>query len=313
MKFPFDFGIKLIFRLILPGAILAAAMAPAVHAAMHALGILIRIEFALPFEVVAWGWAIVVCDMRIYMLFEGRRYWPEKLRTWMVNRQIKRLNALVQIVEGDHPEDNEYLEAAVEYGFYPVTDGGDPCVRHPTRLGNIIESFETYPEVKYGLDAIFYWYRLWVVIDKDLREEIDNAQSVADSAIYIVFALYCSGTVMLAYALMAFIPVHLPYVPSPLVLLLLSALCFVGGFVLYRLSLPVHCQFGELFKSVFDEHRSKLVFDDLVKHIGTIRGAPYVSLNPWDTNRIVWRYLRWHRIRDERVQKNFKVKDWPRP
>jgi hypothetical protein len=47
---------------------------------------------------------------------------------------------------------------------------------------------------------VFYWYRLWVVIDKNLREELDNAQSVVDSTVYISFSLYLSGVIMFAYA-----------------------------------------------------------------------------------------------------------------
>jgi hypothetical protein len=73
------------------------------------------------------------------------------------------------------------LEVGVEYALYPTDDDSAAYVAHPTRLGNIIESFESYPKIKYGLDSVFYWYRLWVVLDKDLREEIDSSQAVVDS------------------------------------------------------------------------------------------------------------------------------------
>src|ERR1700674_5058178 len=98
MKFPFDFGIKLIFRLVFPGAILAAALVPAVHAILHASGIWIKFEYLFPIEVITWGWAIVVSDMRIYMLFEGRRYWPTPIRMllmWCQRRRLKRLSEMV--------------------------------------------------------------------------------------------------------------------------------------------------------------------------------------------------------------------------
>jgi hypothetical protein len=80
MKLPFDFSIKFIFRLVLPGVVLAAAFVPAVHAFLHALGIWIKFEYLFPIEVIAWGWVVVVSDTPIYMLFEGRRYWPAPLR-----------------------------------------------------------------------------------------------------------------------------------------------------------------------------------------------------------------------------------------
>ena len=75
MKLPFEFGIKLIFRLVFPGAILALALTPAVRAILDASGIWIKFEYLFPIEAVAFGWMIVISDMRIYMLFEGRRYW----------------------------------------------------------------------------------------------------------------------------------------------------------------------------------------------------------------------------------------------
>jgi len=317
MKFPFDFSIKLIFRLLFPGAILAAAMAPAVHAVLHGAGVLIQLQYLYPFEVIGWGWLIVLCDMQIYMLFEGRRYWPRVLHTVFIRGQERRKDRLARIVSADEDD----LEAAYDLGLYPIDDGGKPIVTAPTRLGNILDSFETYPEIKYGLDAIFFWYRLWVVIDKDLREEIDNAQSVVDSALYVAFALYASGLAMFAYAIIglashAGLPAwlaraHVPYVPEPGVLFGLGAACFVGGFLIYRLSLSAHAQFGELFKSLFDQYRTKLVFDDVLAEIGMIVGDPYLHSRPKrDQNWIVWRYLRWHRVRDEAEAKNYTLEEW---
>jgi hypothetical protein len=171
------------------------------------------------------------------------------------------------------------------------------------------------------LDSVFYWYRIWVSLDKDTREEVDNAQSVVDSALYIVFALLTSGLVMWAYALIwlnwsplpPYTQSPLPYLPSPLALFVIGAVCLLSAFLLYRLSLPAHAQFGELFKSIFDQYRSKLSFDDVLREIGRLRGAPYVGVSDKEKYQIIWRFLRWQKIRDETVKRNFKVKDWPRP
>lgn len=69
MKLPFDFGIKLLFRLVFPGVILAAALTPAIRAILQCLEIPIKIEYLFPIEVIGFGWAVAVCDMPIYMLF----------------------------------------------------------------------------------------------------------------------------------------------------------------------------------------------------------------------------------------------------
>jgi len=323
MKLPFDFSIKLIFRLVFPGFILAAALVPAVQALLHVSGLNIKFEYLFAIEVVALGWLVVVNDMTIYMIFEGRRYWLRPIRDLLIWCQKRRLGRLSEIVANPPPRNTDrrrYSEAAVEYALYPVNNGGEPYVASPTRLGNIIKSFEEYPNVKYGLDSVFYWYRLWVVLDKDLREEIDSAQAVVDSTVYISFVSYVSGLVMLVYAGLGtaagqftwLSQIKLPYVPSP------SALCFMGlgcliiGYVIYWLSFPAHAQFGELFKSVFDQYRSKLVFDDVLDDIGCIMGDPTITLksSQRDKNEIVWRYLRWHLIRDELSGRNLTVKQW---
>jgi hypothetical protein len=326
VKFPFDFSIKLVFRLILPGIILAAAMVPAVHAVVRGLGFPDKLEYAYPFEVIAWGWAIIISDMHIYMVYEGRRYWPSALRRLFMWFQERRLKRLTDAVFNEPLGSRAYLEASVEYGNYPIRASGEPYVEHPTRLGNILAAYEGYPDVKYGLDSVFYWYRLWVVIDKDLREEIDNAQSVVDSTVYVSFAFYLSGLIMFIYAVIGCLrksswpiagylsSVNLPYVPSAESLVWIAIVCVVIGFIVYRLSLPAHAQFGELFKSIFDMHRSKLAFDDIVNVVSDVTNDPFVRWKSrYEKNQLTFMYLRWHRIWNERAKEYMTVGQWQNP
>jgi hypothetical protein len=117
---------------------------------------------------------------------------------------------------------------------------------------------------------------------------------------------------MFIYTAIAFSTrVRLPYVPAPYLLAVLGTGCFLIGFLVYRLSLPAHAQFGELFKSLFDQYRSRLQFDDLLNDVASIMGGPTLqSLRQREKNRIVWRYLRWHRIRNDGTGKNLTVKQW---
>ena len=324
MKFPFDFSIKLIFRMIFPGMILAAAMAPASDALLARIGLSLKVVYSYPFAVVAWGWVIVVCDMGIYMLFEGRRYWPHPIRHGFIKLQQLRLGRLLKKSENEQIDPRRRLEAEVELRKYPVNADGDPYVEFPTRLGNIIEEYETYSLIKYGISAVFYWYRLWVVIDKDLRDEIDNAQSVVDSTVYISFSLYLSGVIMFAYAgidaamnmyqgwsWLSYVDnMHLPYVPAPPALVCMGLVCLIVGFFIYRLTLTAHASFGELFKSVFDMHRSKLDFADVVTMASAIVEDPsMLHTSTSEKYTIAWRYLRWHRIRAANGS-NYTPKQW---
>jgi hypothetical protein len=51
-------------------------------------------------------------------------------------------------------------------------------------IGNIIDEYEAYPLSRYGMDSAFYWPRLWLIIDKDVRNEIDGEWAVVDAAVY---------------------------------------------------------------------------------------------------------------------------------
>jgi hypothetical protein len=114
---------------------------------MHAVGIWINLQYALPVEAIAWGFAIVMSDMPIYMLFEGRRYWPGPLYGFFRAREDKRRLALIAIMDNEGPA----TRRGVEHSNFPIDDDGESYVEHPTRLGNLIESYEVYPEVNTGL------------------------------------------------------------------------------------------------------------------------------------------------------------------
>ena len=68
----------------------------------------------------------------------------------------------------------------------------------PTRLGNVIRSFERYPVVAYEMDAIALWPRLVAKIDTGFAATIDDAKTTFD------FMLNCSFlTALTAVALVA--------------------------------------------------------------------------------------------------------------
>lgn len=50
----------------------------------------------------------------------------------------------------------------------------------PTPFGNVLRSFETFPRIIYGLDAIPAWVRLLGVMPKDYIELIECAKAQLD-------------------------------------------------------------------------------------------------------------------------------------
>jgi len=326
MKLPINFGNKLFFRVVLPGAILTAALARASQAVLWAYGLKISMFYAFPLETLLFGWLFLFLDSPIYMLLEGRRFWPtrlvnfgrrlERARLLSLHRTMRRYDSGRRTVTLDAKQrveaDRIYLEAAVKISGFPLDRTTSmPRVYWPTRLGNLIAAYEQYPRLKYGLDAVFYWPRLWVTIDKDLREEIDNQQALADGLVYVLVALILSAVISIIYSVIDFRYEEniLAYQLSYKLDLASAIFCIIIGFILYRASLYSHAQFGELFKSIFDQHRDLLKLDEVIELVGNITADPKLIARIFLIRNIAaWRFLRWHLVRFPDEAKNRRVR-----
>jgi len=127
----------------------------------------------------------------------------------------------------------------------------------PTRLGNIIRSFEYYPKREYGIDSIEIWPRLIAAIPTDFAVSIDDAKTAFD------FMMNCSAlSGALAAALM------FAGLINPASLASSGALAFWAikilafwllAYCFYRLSIPRADAWGSMVKSSFDLYRRKLL------------------------------------------------------
>jgi hypothetical protein len=57
----------------------------------------------------------------------------------------------------------------------------------PTRFGNVVRAFETYPDTLYGIDAIPGWVRLQGVMSKDFEALLEDAHAQVSSFVNICF------------------------------------------------------------------------------------------------------------------------------
>jgi hypothetical protein len=317
MKFPFDFSIKLIFRLVLPGFLLSLGFFPLLNIVLRMNGWADKGEYAFITLIILLGWAITISDMRIYMLFEGRRYWPLPIRRLSQRLEEWRLERAERDAEDD--DDRISTEAYVDLQNFPMTEAGDYTVKAPSRLGNLLKATEDYSKRRHGASSIFYWYRIWLKLDKDTREEIDNSQALADSTLYASFALLLSAGLWLLYLLAKYLIVvvlanatslsrHLQYdltlidqfLPRKGTALLIAVVFLLTSYVIYRLSLRLHAQFGELFKSVFD--LNVVDVSNVTKELVSLsEHSPAAALSKVLTRRdqydVAWRYLQYYRYR----------------
>jgi hypothetical protein len=143
----------------------------------------------------------------------------------------------------------------------------------PTKFGNILRAFESYPASMFGLDPITSWFRLVAVIPPEYRKEMESAQAstqfflnaslisvmTAVGAVYVAFASGSGGRpAIVAGALVAV------------------------AYGLYRLACTTAFEWGEYVRGAFDMYRF-----DLLRQLRLDTPEP----RPWslETERRVWK------------------------
>lgn len=225
----------------------------------------------------------------IYKLYEGRTGWSPPLLRWSTARQQARLGRLRQAsdrarAKGDM---NAYNEAWYLLRLYPLDDSSRPEVQRPTLLGNILAGYEQYSDLRYGMDSVFYWPRIWLEVEKEKKDEIDSQWSVADGFL-LLSAVCLGGGLLWILGSAAGAAGWLGGMPLPLPSFGWIALAALGwwllGYGFYRLSLPFHRENGELFKAIFDLYRGK---------IWNITHLRPQEKQIWDAT---WSYLQYFRV-----------------
>lgn len=303
MKLPFSFSLKFVFRLLFPGFVVSLALYPILKTITESLHPGLQADHILILSTILIGWLFMVLDMQIYMVLEGRRYWPEFLRKTFLKLEGKRLSRLLEKYEEARSEKQKdrtrYVEFSVDLRRFPLDSDGNQIVIYPTRLGNLLLSYEEYPLRTYGMDSIFYWYRIWVAIDDDLREQIDNQQALTDSSVYMTVSFFISGFFALVYVILHLFSIQLagPTLDTK-VLFLISGFSFLLSYFIYRSSLHLHAAFGELYKSLFDMYRDKIPLDEIIEHVATVTNSNSIKdLSTPEKYRAAWRYLHNYKIK----------------
>jgi len=82
----------------------------------------------------------------------------------------------------------------------------DTSLLLPTRLGNVIRSFEEYPDRQYGIGAITLWPRLIAKIDKEYAAMMDDSKTSFDFMLNISLLSAFSALVITVVGLSRFPP-----------------------------------------------------------------------------------------------------------
>src|SRR5260370_4323839 len=135
----------------------------------------------------------------VYKVFEGRALWPRRLFVWAMARQRARVRKLYSKQDALRDTDKEaYDELWSKLRAYPTDEKNEPFAARPTLLGNILREYEDYPRKRYGMDSVFYWTRIWMEMDKEKKELIDNEWSLADGFVSLSAVSFVGGAIWAA-------------------------------------------------------------------------------------------------------------------
>jgi len=202
--------------------------------------------------------------IRFYEGYPWRQSWLGQWRTAVHVRRMQRaellrpaLRRLAQAVRADDPRDPRIAEWNAfqsELGRtlkaeYPIS----ATEVLPTRLGNVVRSFEEYPRWRYGMSAIPLWPRLVAVIDKEYAAVVEDAKSSLD------FMLNCSLLSGLLAGILLFAGLLAPARVHPGEWLAQVAVLAGAAYVFYTGSVARAHAWGAQVRGAFDLYRGDLL------------------------------------------------------
>ncbi|MDO9098797.1 MAG: hypothetical protein Q7U60_11845 [Candidatus Methanoperedens sp.] len=119
----------------------------------------------------------------------------------------------------------------------------------PTRLGNIFKSIEIYPEWKYGMNGVFFWTRIQLVMSEENKNTLDKMRAFLDMFVELTWIFLVAAitySIVLAY--------NENYILAG-VSLVVFMLC---SLVSYGMAIESALNFGLYVRSIFDLYREDL-------------------------------------------------------
>jgi hypothetical protein len=197
---------------------------------------------------------------------------PPRVFAWLYSKELikyekdkeelRRLN----VAEYNPKTEARILSLSEKMRKNPFNNNIDPKFFKPitwTRLGNILEEYQTYSEIFYGMRFNVFFYRLWYVLSKDEQEDIEQRGAKADFLSYMSF-------LFLLYSFIAGFGCYSQIRSMTIMGLFGYKLFFVtwiANFVFflfvhrifYECSISAHENYGGYIKALFDIHHKDLL------------------------------------------------------
>lgn len=310
IEIPTKVSLDFLIRTLLPGVVvfivfLYPILYPLVHRNLGSLGFSDKLLLCVSCGFFI-GLLFMLCDLYIYQILEGIRFWPRCLRKWKYERIQKKFrefdNELENLIDQKEKKSIEMsitelrelslkisnLSAKVRE-FPPDYDRKNFTKRYPTyptRFGNVLCEYEDYSLNRYGIHMMVFWGHLSQLLPKELKEELKFKGSISDLCIYLCFAGFLFailGSTALFLQKESWIVVWNHMIPAKSFLYLL--LSILASKFFYEVSITQHKNYGRLVKSVFDLYRGKLAEELSIE----IKTDHFASKDELEEERAFWK------------------------
>jgi hypothetical protein len=217
------------------------------------------------FGLVAYAAAIPISQIAQGLILPGLTRPARWLNAWRFNRKYDAF-ALAYGARGyeelDRPAATRAQHLYVYLSDFPIERDAKGVVRferrHATRVGNIIATYEQYPDSRYGLNAEGFWSHILLMFPSDVRKELDSVHAIAIGTLasaaagWRVFSAFLLGAIARGFHHWA------PSVslgPAPLpdrAVVCLSGYGLAAAILFNYLSRVVHRDYGRLYRAAFD-------------------------------------------------------------
>ena len=283
MSFGLPFFIKTFFSGFVALVLYSCAVMPNIACSPWASLTIAKVILG-SFLATAIGMVITSFDLFIYQFFEGIRFWPDTMWWWKyeriqrhfknIDKELEKLYTIKEKIaakNGMNKKDKEELrkinkklqKLLVEVRKFPYNpDEGFYSKRYPeqaTIFGNVLAEYESYSEKQYGMHMTVFWSHLWLILPKELKEDLDLRGANADLPIYLSFIFLCYtfiGGVGFYFQQNTWVNILTYDIPiGAIICFFLSiGLCFC----FYQISIQAHVSYGRYIKAVFDLYRVDL-------------------------------------------------------
>jgi len=313
---PTSFGSSFFIRTFFPSSIATALYSLAFYDVLKN-----SFWFALSFEnkilvliiiSLLIGILLNICDIYIYQLYEGIWLWPKFLKKLFYKKQLNKFKKIDNDLKKTYEQKsklesnikklnnsekakaeeelwllNEKLsQLSAELRNFPFNPNYNSYSKrypeNPTKFGNVIAEYELYSEKQYGMHMMVFWQHLWLILPKELRDDLDLRSAKADFNVYMSILLF----LYLPIGTIGFWGQSNTWYQSsswniPVGTIISIAISFIGGFVFYRISISEHKAYGRYIKAIFDLYRFELATKLKIK----ICQFPEIEKESWEIRR----------------------------